>query len=792
MELQSVNKPQGEPSPSIPRPQGDNASTEVAKEDLEANKKIERFDIPLDSLKMVFENCTEVGADRIAHSPTPRRSTAGPTSNTSLEQKRTSSNPSQGSSQAADSVSGSRRQKRSREDMSQSDNGEPAEAEAVSVKERMALYQAAVSKRDASGASSVVLGESEPCSLPGGLASVKKQFESQEIASSQSGTTQAQLQQRPAQVSHDQNFHQSNIAAHYENHDDETVRASEGEDLPKLSTRALKQQYEKTIEQASPSKPIKKIRVPESELCSVCRKRVYPMESLIADKQNFHKTCFRCEHCGSKLSLGNYASLHGHMFCTPHYKQLFKSKGNYDEGFGQKPHKELWNSKKQNNSNEKATINTSPEKDGSRDFIAQSSISISEKEMTDTKEKDVDKSSEESKKATNKMSIVWPPQTESPKKAFNIEEDVKLVKPSWPPEESSVQTFTDTSTDKRRSKMSSLKTSQEVKKQAAHGNKDGQNPVKQETMLPTVEVIPSSVEATGRADVAEKLEASEMDGVVNGGNEPAGLQDGKESVDGVRGQSEEREMKEHGGYAEGENTVQVTVIDNHVPQEEEINANSNNNNNNSNNLLFDKGILCPEVDDNGIFPRPQFSATKYLRKDACDHSEESINDLKCTQNYDGLQIARKQDAFVPSGAKCVNAEKGWFTKDIFTDGTEFENASSGKMLHLNATSVQGDMCVECDSSSLPSDFKEDMFSDPSTEKPIVSLLDDLLHFGIMPSENAGGTTGAWKKDEKPDFFDANIGSILEKDLEMGENEEEMLSVEEQIKRNRYYDDSDDD
>ncbi|XP_048834201.1 xin actin-binding repeat-containing protein 2-like isoform X2 [Brienomyrus brachyistius] len=257
MELQSVNKPQGEPSPSIPRPQGDNASTEVAKEDLEANKKIERFDIPLDSLKMVFENCTEVGADRIAHSPTPRRSTAGPTSNTSLEQKRTSSNPSQGSSQAADSVSGSRRQKRSREDMSQSDNGEPAEAEAVSVKERMALYQAAVSKRDASGASSVVLGESEPCSLPGGLASVKKQFESQEIASSQSGTTQAQLQQRPAQVSHDQNFHQSNIAAHYENHDDETVRASEGEDLPKLSTRALKQQYEKTIEQASPSKPIK-------------------------------------------------------------------------------------------------------------------------------------------------------------------------------------------------------------------------------------------------------------------------------------------------------------------------------------------------------------------------------------------------------------------------------------------------------------------------------------------------------------------------------------------------------
>uniref|UniRef100_A0A4W4F0Q4 LIM zinc-binding domain-containing protein n=1 Tax=Electrophorus electricus TaxID=8005 RepID=A0A4W4F0Q4_ELEEL len=79
-----------------------------------------------------------------------------------------------------------------------------------------------------------------------------------------------------------------------------------------------------------------------SELCRVCRKRVYPMESLIADKQNFHKSCFRCAHCNSQLSLGNYASLHGRMYCKPHYKQLFKSKGNYDEGFGEKPYRDLW------------------------------------------------------------------------------------------------------------------------------------------------------------------------------------------------------------------------------------------------------------------------------------------------------------------------------------------------------------------------------------------------------------------------------------------------------------------
>ncbi|KFM04573.1 Xin actin-binding repeat-containing protein 2, partial [Aptenodytes forsteri] len=87
------------------------------------------------------------------------------------------------------------------------------------------------------------------------------------------------------------------------------------------------------------------LQIQENEMCRLCQQRVYPMECLVADKQNFHKSCFRCHHCGSQLSLGNYASLHGKIYCKPHFKQLFKSKGNYDEGFGHKQHKELWNSK---------------------------------------------------------------------------------------------------------------------------------------------------------------------------------------------------------------------------------------------------------------------------------------------------------------------------------------------------------------------------------------------------------------------------------------------------------------
>lgn len=41
-------------------------------------------------------------------------------------------------------------------------------------------------------------------------------------------------------------------------------------------------------------------------------------------------------------SIHNYSSLYGEFYCISHYQQLFKRKGNYDEGFGHKQHKDQW------------------------------------------------------------------------------------------------------------------------------------------------------------------------------------------------------------------------------------------------------------------------------------------------------------------------------------------------------------------------------------------------------------------------------------------------------------------
>ncbi|XP_022075860.1 LIM domain and actin-binding protein 1a [Acanthochromis polyacanthus] len=93
------------------------------------------------------------------------------------------------------------------------------------------------------------------------------------------------------------------------------------------------------------AKTPRSFRLPVRETCVSCLKTVYPLERLVANQHVYHTSCFRCSHCNTKLSLANYASLHNNVYCKPHFCQLFKAKGNYDEGFGHRPHKELWEGK---------------------------------------------------------------------------------------------------------------------------------------------------------------------------------------------------------------------------------------------------------------------------------------------------------------------------------------------------------------------------------------------------------------------------------------------------------------
>lgn len=83
----------------------------------------------------------------------------------------------------------------------------------------------------------------------------------------------------------------------------------------------------------------------------------------------------------SVFSLGNFASLHGNVYCKPHFSQLFKSKGNYDEGFGHRPHKELWEPRADEEEGEDAV--KSKEQPAA---VPRSAESITEKQSTPAEE----------------------------------------------------------------------------------------------------------------------------------------------------------------------------------------------------------------------------------------------------------------------------------------------------------------------------------------------------------------------------------------------------------------------
>ena len=106
----------------------------------------------------------------------------------------------------------------------------------------------------------------------------------------------------------------------------------------------------------------------QNDLCSICGKILYALEKLEFSGVKMHKACFKCTHClsslrsvlvvhvsylvvltsdasASPIRLDNYTLAAGKFYCLTHFKQLFMSKGNYDEGFGREQHKEKWNSR---------------------------------------------------------------------------------------------------------------------------------------------------------------------------------------------------------------------------------------------------------------------------------------------------------------------------------------------------------------------------------------------------------------------------------------------------------------
>ncbi|KAL2104243.1 hypothetical protein ACEWY4_001111 [Coilia grayii] len=287
--------------------------------------------------------------------------------------------------------------------------GDKEKVETTPLRDRMAIYQAAVSKQD--------------------------------ILTTPSRTSDSvDLEQRTYSLKQKENVPPSTVEMSVSQPNSRKGSLTDGNETASSSP------YD-----ATQPKSAKKFCLPMREMCVMCQKTVYPLERLVANQQVFHNTCFRCSHCNTKLSLGNYASLHNNVYCKPHFCQLFKSKGNYDEGFGHRPHKELWEGSPKATPEEKlneATLVdkiTSPSvEDSPLAKVNMVAASLETGSLFGSLEKTASGSAERLME-TGRLKISWPPRAEASDWSAAPEEAsgscspgsspvVRSVLAKWPPE----------------------------------------------------------------------------------------------------------------------------------------------------------------------------------------------------------------------------------------------------------------------------------------------------------------------------------------------------------------------
>ncbi|XP_068978492.1 xin actin-binding repeat-containing protein 2 isoform X18 [Bombus flavifrons] len=136
----------------------------------------------------------------------------------------------------------------------------------------------------------------------------------------------------------------------------EIAQNTTGEQQSIESASSLRARFESLGSQTNESPRTPKVKVNRfveiqascTDVCESCEKKVYPLEKVETNNKIFHKQCFRCQQCNCVLRMDTFTLNNGKLYCIPHFKQLFITRGNYDEGFGVDPHKNKWTTSSSN------------------------------------------------------------------------------------------------------------------------------------------------------------------------------------------------------------------------------------------------------------------------------------------------------------------------------------------------------------------------------------------------------------------------------------------------------------
>ncbi|XP_002922414.1 LIM domain and actin-binding protein 1 isoform X2 [Ailuropoda melanoleuca] len=382
-------------------------------ENTEAANKIEKYNVPLNRLKMMFEKGEPTQTKILrsqSHSTGGRRISENSCSLDDLE-----IGPGQSSSSTFNAEKSESRRNLDLPHLSE-----------TSIKDRMAKYQAAVSKQSSSTNSTNDLRAN------GGEIRTHKLEQKENVPPDPEVCISHQVGEKVSAT-------ENSLAVCSSPAEDDSCNSQVKSEVQQpVHPKPLNPDARaSSLSESSPPKAVKKFQAPARETCVECQKTVYPMERLLANQQVFHVSCFRCSYCNNKLTLGTYASLHGRIYCKPHFNQLFKAKGNYDEGFGHRPHKDLWASKNENEGilERRAQLpnaGETPQSPGVEDApIAKVGVLTASMEAKASSQPE----KEDKPAETKKLKIAWPPPTELSSSGSILEEGIKVSKPKWPPED---------------------------------------------------------------------------------------------------------------------------------------------------------------------------------------------------------------------------------------------------------------------------------------------------------------------------------------------------------------------
>uniref|UniRef100_A0A8C9CCD9 Xin actin binding repeat containing 2 n=1 Tax=Phocoena sinus TaxID=42100 RepID=A0A8C9CCD9_PHOSS len=538
----------------------------------------------------------------------------------------------------------------------------------------------------------------------------------------------------------------------------------------------------------------------DKEICILCQKTVYPMECLVADRQSFHKSCFRCHHCNSKLSLGNYASLHGQIYCKPHFKQLFKSKGNYDEGFGRKQHKDRWNCK-----NQSSSVDFTPNEEPNM-----CKNNAENTPMLGELNKHLDAGNSEGQRddlrkcgERGKLKIIWPPSREMPKKTFPLEEELKMSKPKWPPE----MTTSTSAEFKSESQIEHMKTVE---------NKEQDNISFLQPCLQPIHMC-QKVDYTGIKEMemyeARKDEKKEGNkNVQDKLNEPKDTKNKRKSEmdlhdnSNVVVQSAEKEKNEKPNEPDGTEVLQVTNTDDEVvPENRKENLNKNNNNNYvSASYLNNRRQKTSILEFPNLLPlssEAHYTANEYQTENLENASRisELLGVFESEKTYSGNVLAMaldKQTDRATAGSPMQSVPKSGLNDRIIVKGKRSMPSSDTNILnikgnHSNNKNLQfffsNTVKIAAFSTKNENIFKSNLIDsvDQIKNMPCLYLRElekDIRHWH-------GETIGAARINGNTSFDVSSSEFTAEPPFPTVEVQFEQLTVEEQIKRNRCYSDT---